>query len=182
MTWLERREAEDRAIVVVNWPRSKETVAHFTRAAFQHELAWDEGFFRRASGILSAEGLLHNLGHNMRGLEDFPRQMHLSVPESGMQSVPERDKPNLISTMQFGDLYDQIVASIERYVVDVFRKREGVHASSPNAYQREIDALRVLAERLAQHPVTLTFEPYLSSEEYMIAQILGQGYSAGNQP
>ena len=137
------------------------TIAGFTRTAFDYECAHDREFFLRASGGGNVEGLLYDLGHEGRELQDFPSRMSLTVPQPRQESVAWRpDEPNLVASMQLPQLYDQLTDEVERYIIETYRKREsGIFAPGPDVFQREIDALRALADHSKDKLVTVTFSP-----------------------
>jgi hypothetical protein len=211
----DRKEIENPTTLVVNWPASKMTVAGFTRAAFDYECAHDREFFLRASGGGNVEGLLYDLGHEGRGLQDFPSRMSLTVPQPRQESVAWRpDEPNLVASMQLPQLYDQLTDEVERYIIETYRKRESgifeqnpksvrrnnflrgqisrwflllsenlsasnypgaAFAPGPDVFQREIDALRALADHSKDKLVTVTFTP-VWDELHGIKKMEGQGY------
>jgi hypothetical protein len=172
-----RKKIENPTTLVVHWPASKMTVAGFTRAAFDYECAHNRAFFFRASRGGDVEGLLYDLGHEGRELQDFPSRMSLTVPQPSQESVAWRpDQPNLVASMQLSQLYDQLTDAVERYIIETYRKRErGRFAPGPDVFQRAIDALRALADHAKEKLVTVTFTP-VWDELHRIKKMEGQGY------
>lgn len=146
--------------LTINWYASKDTVAGFTRAAFEDEYIRDRDFRMRTRGAtFNVQGLLYDLGHSGRGLQDFPRELALIVPRPRRARVAWREEPNLLSAVPFPQLYDQITQAVERYVVETYRKRGGLFPPRQDEFQSEIDALKALSEQCKRKIVRVTFAP-----------------------
>lgn len=169
-----KTEQESNTQFRIHWPSSKETVSGFVRAAQEYEFDRDSRFFMqyRDAGMLG--GLLYNLGHFARGLQDFPSEVTLNVPEP--TKVISLGGNELQVTTTFSQLLGQIADEVERYVVDVYRRRTiGFNQPRPDALQKEIDGFRALINKQEGKSLVATFLQ-VSEELFMIPRLKGEGF------
>lgn len=171
-------EGESYTSVTIQWFGSKNTVSRFTIAAFNFLANQDPTFFSRTETTSTqAASLFHTLGHNGRGMQDFTSvSMSFPLVKEGTLNT-DTGHPNLISTMPLSLFYEQLLPQVEGYIVNVYRQRtSGIQKPRPDAWQKELNTLLILANQLRSDLITVRLDSF-SETAYEIRGMVGPGYS-----
>lgn len=117
---------------------------------FNQERYGDRHFADRTRGGTNVAGFLYDLGHNGRGLDDFPYQIQIVTSSATPVKIPWSEDPGLQVDMPFSELLTQFTEQIRDFVeTHEFRRRD------PNAFQNEVSALSALAEQVRGRTASL---------------------------